>query len=79
MYNKRLSIKTLKKKAQVFDRVIGMKSLPTIEDDKDLPYTPACMKETLRWLPTTLLGAVLHSVPRDNWYVTPRVAGMACT
>lgn len=55
------------------DRVIGAERLPTIEDDKCLPYIRACMKETLRWMPTTLLGAVPHAVTKDDWYEGYRI------
>jgi cytochrome P450 len=49
----------VQKKAQdEIDRVVGSKRLPVMEDLSDLQYIRACMKETLRWMPTTILGAV---------------------
>ena len=50
-----------------------------MEDDKDMPYVRACMKESLRWMPTTILGAVPHAVTEDdhyNGYFIPKNAGV---
>jgi cytochrome P450 len=70
----------VQKKAQKeIDRVVGHDRMPTMEDEKDLQYVRACMKETLRWMPTTLLGAVPHAVTQDDWYngyLIPKGAGV---
>lgn len=61
------------------ERVVGPDRLPTMEDDKDMPYVRACMKESLRWMPTTILGAVPHAVTEDdhyNGYFIPKNAGV---
>ena len=61
------------------ERVVGPDRLPTMEDDTDLPYVRACMKESLRWMPTTILGAVPHAVTEDdqyNGYLIPKNAGV---
>jgi cytochrome P450 len=50
------------------DRVVGHEHMPTMEHEKDLQFVRACMKETLRWMPTTILGAVPHAVTQDDWY-----------
>lgn len=50
------------------DRVIGADRLPTMDDDESLPYIRSCMKETLRWMPTTILGAVPHAVTKEDNY-----------
>jgi cytochrome P450 len=60
------------------DRVVGER-LPTMEDQEELQYVRACMKETLRWMPTTLLGAVPHAVTKDDEYMgytIPKGAGV---
>ena len=61
------------------ERVVGPDRLPTMEDDNDMPYVRACMKEALRWMPTTILGAVPHAVTEDDWYdgyLIPKNAGV---
>lgn len=70
----------VQKKAQrEIDEVIGEERLPTMEDEADLPYIRACIKETLRWMPTTILGAVPHAVTQDDQYMgylIPKGAGV---
>jgi cytochrome P450 len=61
------------------DRVIGPDRLPTMDDLLDLRYIRACMKESLRWMPTTILGAVPHAVTQDDEYMgyfIPKGAGV---
>jgi hypothetical protein len=41
------------------ERVVGKDRLPTIDDQKDLPYTIAVVKEVLRWAPVAPLGTCL--------------------
>lgn len=68
-----------KKAFEEVERVVGPDRLPTMEDDKDMPYVRACMKEALRWMPTTILGAVPHAVTEDdyyNGYFIPKNAGV---
>lgn len=38
------------------DRVIGKSRLPTIEDEPNLPYVRAMVKETMRWRPFSNQG-----------------------
>lgn len=42
------------------DRVVGKGRLPNINDQKDLPYTMAVIKETLRWAPVLPLGTNVY-------------------
>ncbi|KAI1772057.1 cytochrome P450 [Hypoxylon cercidicola] len=49
------------------DRVCGDR-MPDLNDVPDLPYIRSCMKETLRWMPSTLLG-VPHAVTCDDEYL----------
>lgn len=68
-----------RKAQEEIDRVIGPNRLPTMDDDLDLPYIRACMKEALRWMPTTILGAVPHAVTQDDYYegmLIPKDAGV---
>jgi cytochrome P450 len=67
-----------KAKAEI-ERVVGGSRLPTMDDEMDLQYIRACMKESLRWMPTTILGAVPHAVTRDDeymGYLIPKGAGV---
>ncbi|RKU42018.1 hypothetical protein DL546_004929 [Coniochaeta pulveracea] len=70
----------VQKKAQAeIDRVVGRERLPNMDDEMDLQYVRAIMKETLRWMPTTILGAVPHAVTQDDWYeghLIPKNAGV---
>lgn len=51
----------VQKKAQAeIDRVVGDR-MPTIEDMDSLPYIRSCIKETLRWMPTAIMGAAPHA------------------
>ncbi|KAK3088937.1 hypothetical protein LTR53_019896, partial [Teratosphaeriaceae sp. CCFEE 6253] len=48
-------------------------------DEPQLQYLRGCVKETLRWMPTTILGAVPHATTRDDWYdgmFIPKGAGI---
>lgn len=68
------------RKAQAeIDRVVGLDRMPIMDDLSDLQYIRACMKETLRWMPTTILGAVPHAVTKDDEYMgyhIPKGAGI---
>lgn len=48
------------------DRVIGNDRLPGLDDQPNLPYIDALMKEVFRWNPVTPLGRSLslcHPIP----------------
>ncbi|KAL1885839.1 hypothetical protein Plec18167_001335 [Paecilomyces lecythidis] len=70
----------VQRKAQAeIDQVIGSNRLPTMDDLPNLQYIRACMKEALRWMPTTILGAVPHAVTQDDeymGYLIPKGAGV---
>ena len=58
----------VQKKAQAeIDCVVGPDRLPTVDDYDELHYIRCCIKESLRWMPTVILG-VPHSVMRDDTY-----------
>lgn len=68
-----------KKAQEEIDKVAGPDRLPTMDHEPDLQYVRACIKETLRWMPTTILGAVPHAVTKDDeylGYVIPKGAGI---
>ncbi|PGH10795.1 hypothetical protein AJ79_05268 [Helicocarpus griseus UAMH5409] len=56
-----------KKAREEIDRVCGDR-LPTMDDEPQMQYIRGCIKETLRWMPTTPLGMV-HAVIRDDEYM----------
>lgn len=49
------------------DEIIGHDRLPTMNDYPRLPYVRCCIKESLRWMPTTPL-AFPHAVTQDDTY-----------
>lgn len=55
------------------ERVIGSERLPTMDDHAKLPYIQQCVKESLRWMPTTPLGGVPHCVTEDDEYLGYRI------
>ncbi|KAF2211351.1 hypothetical protein CERZMDRAFT_85519 [Cercospora zeae-maydis SCOH1-5] len=64
---------------QQIDAVCGESRLPTMADQAALPYIRMLMKETLRWCPTTILGAVPHAATQEDTYkgyVIPAGAGV---
>ncbi|KAL3483239.1 cytochrome P450 [Aspergillus germanicus] len=68
-----------RKAQEEIDRVIGPDRLPTMDDLPNLQYIRACMKESLRWMPTTILGAVPHAATQDDEYMgyfIPKGAGV---
>ncbi|EXJ86782.1 hypothetical protein A1O3_03736 [Capronia epimyces CBS 606.96] len=55
-------------KAQAeIDHVVGSDRLPTWEDEKDLAYVRALVKEVLRWRPVNKFG-MPHCTSEDDWY-----------
>ncbi|KAK1752717.1 O-methylsterigmatocystin oxidoreductase [Echria macrotheca] len=68
-----------RKAQEEIDRVIGSDRLPTMEDEPNLQYIRSIVKESLRWMPTTIMGAVPHAVTKDdyyNGYLIPKDAGV---
>ncbi|KAJ4415597.1 hypothetical protein N0V82_007231 [Gnomoniopsis sp. IMI 355080] len=64
---------SVQKQAQAeLDRVCGDARLPTMEDMDNLPYIRACVKESLRWMPTVILG-IPHKVIQDDEYMGYRI------
>jgi cytochrome P450 len=56
----------VQKKAQAeIDRVVGPDRLPTVDGYDQMAYIRCCIKESLRWMPTVILG-VPHAVIKDD-------------
>ncbi|KAK4941895.1 hypothetical protein LTR10_018225 [Elasticomyces elasticus] len=70
----------VQKKAQdEIDRVIGADRLPTMADEMDLQYIRGVVKESLRFLPSSILGIVPHATTNAdtyNGYEFPAKTGM---
>lgn len=62
------------------DRIVGNDRLPAIDDIKSMPYIRGTVKESLRWMPTTINGAIPHAATADDTidgYDIPAGAGIA--
>jgi len=59
----------LKKAQAEVDRIVGSDRLPNMDDEPRLPYIRAMIKESLRWMPTTVTGAVPHATTKDDEYM----------
>lgn len=53
--------KVLKRGQEEIDNVVGRERLPNYEDQSNLPYVDAIVKEVLRWRPVTPLGFFFFS------------------
>ncbi|KAJ6084237.1 cytochrome P450 oxidoreductase [Penicillium sp. IBT 16267x] len=65
-----------RKAQEEIDRVVGLDRLPTMDDYENLPYIRCCIKESLRWMPTAILGVPHAALREDNYmgYKIPRGA-----
>lgn len=67
-----------KRAQEEIDRVVGQDRLPNMDDEMSLPFVRGCVKESLRWMPTNILG-VPHAVTKDDEYMgynIPKGAGI---
>ncbi|TVY17605.1 Cytochrome P450 monooxygenase yanC [Lachnellula arida] len=49
------------------DRVVGPDRLPTLDDIVNLRYIHACVKETIRWMPTLIIGVPHSNIQEDEY------------
>ncbi|KAH6879558.1 cytochrome p450 monooxygenase [Thelonectria olida] len=56
-----------KRGQEEIDRVVGHDRLPTMEDYDQLPFIRCCIKESLRWMPTVVLGVPHALIKEDNY------------
>ncbi|TVY51099.1 Cytochrome P450 monooxygenase patI, partial [Lachnellula cervina] len=47
------------------DQVVGPDRLPTLDDIVNLRYIHACVKETIRWMPTLIIGVPHSNIQED--------------
>lgn len=59
------------------DRICGDR-LPTMDDEPNMQYIRGCVKESLRWMPTTILGMPRASIKEDTYagYRIPKGASV---
>ncbi|KAK5116824.1 hypothetical protein LTR85_009084 [Meristemomyces frigidus] len=55
-----------KKAQEELDRIVGPNRLPRMDDD--MPYIRMIVKETLRYLPSSILGIVPHATSTEDYY-----------
>lgn len=66
---------TLTRAWEELDRVVGSGRSPSWEDEEELPYIKAFMKEVLRWRSVAIIGGQPHSPTEDdhwNGYLIPK-------
>ena len=56
----------LKKAQEELDRVVGPDRLPSWEDEEQLPYLMACIKESMRLNPAATIGELASCTPPDT-------------
>lgn len=59
---------TLPKAWEELDRVVGHRRSPTFEDEPNLPYVKAFVKEVLRWRSVAIIGGQPHAPIQDDNY-----------
>lgn len=59
---------TLQAAHEELDTVVGSDRTPTFEDEANLPYIRALVKEVLRWRPVAVLGGTPHASTEDDYY-----------
>lgn len=60
--------KALTKAREELDRIVGPHRSPTFQDEADLPYVKALMKEVLRWRSVAIIGGQPHAPIKDDHY-----------
>ncbi|KAH7327034.1 cytochrome P450 [Rhexocercosporidium sp. MPI-PUGE-AT-0058] len=57
----------VRKAQEELDRVVGGERYPSWDDEENLPYIRACIKELLRMRPPNKVG-MHHATTEDDWY-----------
>ncbi|KAF2867757.1 cytochrome P450 [Massariosphaeria phaeospora] len=60
--------KTLIPAWEELDRVVGPDRSPSFEDDANLPYMRAFVKEVFRWRSVAIIGGQPHAPTQDDYY-----------
>lgn len=59
---------TLPRAWEELDRVVGSGRSPSLDDEKELPYVRAFVKEVLRWRSVAIIGGQPHAPVQDDYY-----------
>ncbi|KAH0845023.1 hypothetical protein AYO21_04056 [Fonsecaea monophora] len=59
--------RVVKKAQEELDSVVGKDRIPVKDDEHNLPYIRAVIKETLRWRPFSNQG-FYHATSKEDWY-----------
>jgi cytochrome P450 len=59
---------TLREAHEELDAVVGSSRTPTFDDETQLPYIQALVKEVLRWRPVAVLGGTPHASTEDDHF-----------
>ena len=54
------------------DSVVGSERMPEMDDMPNCPYIRSCVKETIRWMPTIVIGSP-HGVIQEDHYEDYRI------
>lgn len=68
-----------RKAQEEIDRVVGSDRLPRMDDEPDMQYIRGVVKESLRFLPSSITGIVPHAASEDDTYdgyFIPKGAGV---
>jgi cytochrome P450 len=58
-----------KRAKEELDRVVGPNRMPMPEDEPRLQYIRGCVKESMRWMSTTVTGAMPHALMQEESYM----------
>ena len=64
----------VQKRAQAeLDAVVDENRLPCMDDEPNLQYIRGCVKESLRWMPTAIIGSIPHAASETDEYMGYRI------
>ena len=67
------------KAQEEIDKIVGHERMPNMDDEPKMQYNRGCVKESLRWMPTAIVGSIPHALTQDDEYMgysLPKGAGV---
>lgn len=67
------------KAQEEIDKIVGHERMPNMDDEPKMQYIRGCVKESLWWMPTTIVGSILYALTQDDEYMgyrLPKGAGV---